>query len=177
MRLINKVDLHYFNGMLLEKATGKVIALRELAEEINEIHDLEQLIEFVKTNAKEIEDKAASKKRVEYAIDTKVFPVLTSNLVEPATPVIDAIKMQAEMAANEYLDLEKYEQVNDQLKIYSKIADFLSKDYVLVDGRDESGVATFKTNPLELTADFVVDVVTEYHESKIRQLIGSVTIR
>jgi hypothetical protein len=178
MRLIEKADLSFVDGMLIEKKTSKVVYMPTLQDEYNEVIDLAELIEFVGANSTEITAAADNDgKPIVFKPTSIDKPCLKTSTVEPATPLRDEAESLVVARAEEFLNVQQYADINEHLKRYPAIARFLAKDYVLIDDDpDLYCSAVFKGNVLELTEAFVVETIEAYHDPAIRKLIASVVI-
>jgi hypothetical protein len=175
MKLITKADLSMHDGLLLGP-DNSVLSCPDLVDEVNELVDLAELITFVKTNASAIEAKADGF-AVKFTPTKAKRAVITSGEDKPATPLKEEAEAAAVARANEFLDVQKFDDIEQNLERYTNIAQFLDKDYILVDSEgDDYCLTRFKTSPLLLTEAFVIATVKEYHEPAIRKLISNVVI-
>jgi len=170
MKLIDKKDLLFMDGMFVNP-DNKVIAMNRLADEVNEIVDLAELIEFAKTNRSKIE--AATGKPIVFTPTKSKAPCLTLGKTV-AMPLDDELAAQAQARANEWLAKNAVDDIDQHLARYSYLADWFSKDYITTNDHQVSEM--FKTNPLDLTESFVINTVEAFHDADINQLIKGITI-
>lgn len=172
MKLVKKSDLTFLDGMLLDK-DGTIVTVEGLADEVNEIIDLSELIGFAKLNAAKIE--ARTDKPIEF-VPTRAPKAKLTLGKEMPTPLNDAFKAECAARAEEFLNAQSYADVDDHLARYGTLAAWLDKDYVFVSHFENDVVEPMRSNPLDITEADVVGIVAMYHDPDIRKLIAGITV-
>jgi hypothetical protein len=171
MKLIQKSDLTQIDGLLVGP-DNDIVFLPKLVDEVNEITDLAELIDFAIENAAKIE--ASGSERVKFTPVRAEAPRIKTG-EDAATPLNDEFTAAAQARAEEFLNAQQFSDVDAHLGRYSAIAKWLTTDYVTVRG-DEYDCCPFKSDVFALTEEFVITTVKNYHDPKVRKLIGGVVI-
>lgn len=166
-KLIDKDNLEFRQGYLVDKRTDEALHLPDLAFQVNEIVELRDLNAFIDTNRTKI---AASGEDNVVAYEVPVIKRASFAPVDlPAQPLHDEEAAKRKALALEFLDTEQAKGINGQLARYGAVAGFLADDYVVV----HSGEASlFKADPFELTEDDVRDAVIAFRDPENAKLRG-----
>lgn len=164
MRLIKKKDLKFEGNFLLTKE-GNIVCNENLAEQFNSIIRMADIIEFALENEEKILASGVEFITYDYnRIGNQ--PVIPFTTPIP-TPKLDKAIADQEAIASEWLDKKANDEVKEHLLELDALAVFFASDYV----QDHGGeISSFNGNPLELTPERVVDVVTQYYHPAIVKL-------
>lgn len=171
MKLINKTDLKFVAGYLVDDE-GTVHNPFDLVEQVNELADMAELIEFVQTNQVRIEESVG---------ETVVFTPAKAKTyklesgVEVETPLTDAYKADAEARALEFLKVQNVQVVDIHLERYQALAKFMAEDHIITRA-DGLGGPMFKMDPIPIDAQWVIDTVTVYRSADVQKLIKLIKI-
>ena len=174
MKLIKKADVRLVDGYLLD-TDGELIVNNKLAEELNELEEIKDLLSFLDANKEDIE--AELKPVVFHPTRYDKRPVLRSKTEVP-TPLRDAEIEHAKALAEEFLDFQVGKDINDHLLHYSEVAKWLAEEYILVGTGATAQVAPNRINrkDLDFTEAEVVGIVEAYHDPETSHLRSRVTI-
>lgn len=174
MKLIQKASLVFVAGMLVASDDRVVPVTHALLDNVNDLADMAELVEFVTKNAKAI--KASAKNEpVEFTPFSKKAPHFESGVVV-ATPLADEEKAKAEALAAEFLNVKDADKVDDNLRRYDALAEFMAEDHILVREGTDAAPYEFKINPLEITENFVLETVAAYADRDNQKLIRAIKI-
>lgn len=172
MKLIDKKDLMFMDGMLVAP-DNEVIPMDTLAEEVNEIVEMNEFVKFVLDNRTRIESGLEGKLTFSPAHTTK--PVISTSRTV-ATPLNDAFEADAQARAQEWLDKQAVEDIDLHLRRYVAIAAWLSVDYIKVYADIYNESTLFKSNPLEITESMVIETFDAFNDPDIKKLMKGVVV-
>ena len=172
VKLINKTELVYRGGYLVDPGTDEIVAKNSLAQEINELVELRDLNEFLVANETAI---LAQNEGVVYSpVKHEGTKPITSG-TEPETPLRDADVEKSKALAEEWLNVQTYKDVNTHLARYRSVAGWLKEELTVVVPAAHMPTK-FNVDPFELVESDVIDIVEAYHSPTIAKLRGLVTI-
>lgn len=169
MKLIKKSALQFVGGRLIT-SDGEVVSPARLVEEVNELAELRQLVDFIKANAAKID---SSREPVIFKVERPTAPAMTTSRVV-ATPLNDEAEAAAKARAEEFLDAQNVKDIDGHLARYSELAKFFAQDYIEVVGNYST--TPMLIDPLLLTKEQVVELIEEYREPDVFRLSKLVRI-
>jgi hypothetical protein len=176
MKLITKNDLDLVDGVLVEAETGEVVAFNKLADEFNELIEIDNFNKFLIEKKDEI---IATKGKVDivtyHAVEKKEPTLVSDKRSKLETPVLDAELKTAEARAEEFLNIQSCQDINHTLHRYVQLAAWFETDYVTFKPT-EARPLRFNGDILSLTKEDVVAMVEKMHDPEIMNLKSLVHI-
>lgn len=170
MKLIDKNDLRFVDGFVVDE-DNEIINLSGLAHEVNELVEIRNLVNFLVANKAAI---LGANDPVVYRPEEEKVPRLTSG-IEVKTPLIDAEAKAAVARAEEWLNVQDKNDIDNHLARYKRLASFFAEDYVITVPL-QIAPARFKDNVLEWFEEDVIEIIKSYHDPENVKLSGLVTI-
>lgn len=159
MKLINKNDMRFENGYLLDKK-GNIINDGCLVREVNDFALAMRLAGFIKDNQAVLTTKLATQMPKFKDKDEKIIAI-----PEPSTECVDAQVNKTMAILDEMDDIKCHDEAQQFVDHFPVMCRFIKEESVPVN-YDVAVAAKFDANPLELTEEIVIEYATFMAASK-----------
>jgi hypothetical protein len=171
-KLMDKEDLQFRDGYLIDP-DGIIISPQPLIEEVNEIAELDQFVQFLENNEQKILSSGAEP--IVFRPKAEDTPRLTTGKTAN-TPMSDEWERQLEVRAEEWVAKQELLDIEQTLRRYKEIARFIDSDTIVVGPSNLKYPIKFKTNPLLITKEQVIGLVEASASERFKKLAGLVKI-
>lgn len=158
-KLVSKKDLKYVNGYITDNEGTVVNIDYRIAHFLNKLEVRLQKAKYIKAQPEC--QFPPSLNGFELKSEHKVYKI-----EEPKTPKLDARANLAKDILDEMVAVNNAKECNEFIKANAVVFEWLDSDLIVV-GSSEAGVQfdlPTLGNPLELTAESVMDIINEYND-------------
>lgn len=158
-KLVSKKDLKYVNGYITDNEGTVVNIDYRIAHFLNKLEVCIQKAKYIKAQPEC--QFPPSLDGFELESEHKVYKI-----EEPKTPKLDARANLAKGILDEMVAVNNAKECNEFIKANAVVFEWLDSDLIVVDSSEAGVRFDLPTlgNPLELTAEGVMDIINEYDD-------------
>jgi hypothetical protein len=172
-KIMKKQDLKYVGGHLVDDS-GVVMEFSQLAREISKLVRMIELYQFLKENETEIREKASTTPVVYTFPEEKPARISIDDVA--STPLIDAETEHRAKIAEEWLDIQRIQDIQSRLDELTSLANWLDDDLVVATPARTLS-EKFATDPHGITREWVISVIRTSFDPEILELLCKVRVQ